>query len=69
MPLKGDAAALKENSVYAKELRWALDHKDDPDAKTLISLASMYQRHQDRATLGLIQGAVDRVREKMKATV
>ena len=52
---------------FQAEYEWAIAHPDEPKAKTLLSLAQLYQRHQDAPTLGLIEGAVADIRKAIKS--
>lgn len=52
--------------MYKAEYEWALANPDDEDAKCLLSLASIYAKFQEHATLGLIEGCVHRIRIKMR---
>jgi len=55
---------VTDRGRYQTELEWAMRHRDDPDGKTLVELAGMYQASPDHCCLGMIEGTVERIRER-----
>lgn len=46
--------------MYKKEYEWALSNPEDPDAKVLLALASIYAKGADPATLAFIEAVCEK---------
>lgn len=51
--------------THENEYRWAVHHPDDPDAKELSRLASLYAARPEPVCLALIEAVCEKIRDKM----